>query len=85
MNWTEEVRGNMEALSVGTRMIWVEDGMHGHYAELSGGDTVESALTDYASIYEAGDEAQELTVTWILFEDGKEINYGRHSWNYQPH
>lgn len=83
-NWTESVFPNAAEASKGTRILWVEDGTCGHYTELGTTESIESALDNYTSTYEAGEEPQELLVTWILFEDGEKTKDGRHTWDYQP-
>lgn len=71
LEWANEV------LSV----LFVEDGVEGYSVVLPRTMTVEEALADFAAGYDAGEAGVEITVGWWLYENGKESDYGR--WSFQ--
>ncbi len=79
LNWIESIPDDLT--TVDGRALWVADAMVGHYAVLPDCVSVQESLADYAAGYDAG-EASAVRVEWRLYEDGREIDYGRHSWEY---
>jgi len=74
--------GHETAAQMGERVIHVADGVIGHARPLAGGETVADALRDYASGYQDADE--EVVVTWVLFVDGVESDYGHEAFSTKP-
>jgi hypothetical protein len=78
--WQEGFTHGLALVTGGAgRVLFVEDGTVGHYATLAAGEDVASALDDYAAGHDY--DPQTVEVRWYLFEDGEEVDKGRHSFD----